>query len=176
MQAQQKALQNQMTSMQNSVMDEMRMGFLRLTELICLNKVAEKVYVVLICKFLKYIIGSNIYDLYLMQLNEENTTNYSHDDYIQDYQPSVPRVVKSHEFVVFSETSADVKKLTRPPKLTIRVPRDHKRFAFTVSPYIDPTMKRPRKSKMLEFESDSKVDDEIVRSMQAWISDNKNTW
>ncbi|KAK0602598.1 hypothetical protein LWI29_035116 [Acer saccharum] len=150
MQAQQKAIQDQMTSMQNSVMDEMRMGFLHLTELICLNKVAEK-------------------------LNEENTTNYSHDDYIQDYQPSVPRVVKSHEFVVFSKTSADVKKLTRPPKLTIRVPRDHKRFAFTVSPYIDPTMKRPRKSKMLEFESDSKVDDEIVRSMQACISDNKNT-
>ena len=66
MQAQQKAIQDQMTSMQNSVMDEMRMGFLRLTELICLNKVAEKVHVGLICNFLKYVIGSNKYDLYLM--------------------------------------------------------------------------------------------------------------
>ncbi|KAK2658119.1 hypothetical protein Ddye_011171 [Dipteronia dyeriana] len=41
MQAQQNDLKDQMTSMKNSRMDEMRMGFLRLTELICLNKVAE---------------------------------------------------------------------------------------------------------------------------------------
>lgn len=66
MQAEQKAIQDQMTSMKNSLMDEMRMGFLRLTELICLNKVAEKVHIGLICKFLKYVIGSNKYDLYLM--------------------------------------------------------------------------------------------------------------
>ncbi|KAK2663250.1 hypothetical protein Ddye_001824 [Dipteronia dyeriana] len=52
MQAQQNDLKDQMTSMKNSLMDEMRMGFLRLTELICLNKVAEKVHVGLICTFL----------------------------------------------------------------------------------------------------------------------------
>ncbi|KAK0608728.1 hypothetical protein LWI29_035101 [Acer saccharum] len=150
MQAQQNAMQAQMTSMQNSVMDEMRMGFLRLTELICLNKVAEK-------------------------LNEENTTDFSHDDYIQDYQPLVSHGGKSPVLVVVSETSADVKELTRPPKLTIRVPRDRKRSAFTMSLYIDPTVKRPRKPKLSEFGSDTKVDDEIIRSMQAWISDNKNT-
>ncbi|KAK4848263.1 hypothetical protein QYF36_011039 [Acer negundo] len=110
-----------------------------------------------------------------MQLNEENTTDFSHDNYIQDYQPSVPHSVKSPEFVVVSETSEDVKELTRPPKLTIRVPRDRKRSAVTVSPFIDPTVKKPRKPKLPEIGSDSKVDDEIVRSMQAWISDNKNT-
>ena len=75
-----------------------------------------------------------------------------------------------------SETSADVKELTRPPKLTIRVPRERKRSAVTMTPFIDPTVKKPRKPKLPEFGSDSKVDDEIVCSMQAWISDNKNTW
>ncbi|KAK2637945.1 hypothetical protein Ddye_025740 [Dipteronia dyeriana] len=136
-QLQQNALQDQMTSMQNSLMDEMRMRFLRLTELICLNKVAEK-------------------------LNEENTIDISQNENIHDYQPSVSRVVKSPEFVVVSETSEDVKKLTRPPKLTIKVPRDRKRSAFTVSPYIDPTTKRPRKPKMPEFGSISQVDDDII--------------
>ncbi|KAK3225952.1 hypothetical protein Dsin_005814 [Dipteronia sinensis] len=131
-------------------MDEMRMGFLRLTELICLNKVADK-------------------------LNEENTTDFSQNENIQDYQPSVPRVIKSPEFVVVSETSEDVKQLTRPPKLTIKVPRDRKRSAFIMSPYVDPTAKRPRKSKMPEFGSISQVDEEIVRSMQSWINENKNT-
>ncbi|KAK3205541.1 hypothetical protein Dsin_019587 [Dipteronia sinensis] len=149
-QVQQNALQDKMTSMQNSLMDKIRMGFLRLTELICLNKVADK-------------------------LNEENTTDLSQNENIQDYQPSVPRVVKSPEFVVVSETSEDVKQLTRPPKLTIKVPRDHKRSAFTVSPYVDPTAKRPRKPKMPEFGSISQVDEEIVHSMQTWINDNKNT-
>ncbi|KAK3212352.1 hypothetical protein Dsin_017058 [Dipteronia sinensis] len=128
----------------------MRMGFLRLTELICLNKVADK-------------------------LNEENTTDFSQNENIQDYQPSIPHVVKSPEFVVVSETSEDVKQLTRPPKLTIKVPRDRKRSAFTVSPYVDPPAKRPRKPKMPEFGSISQVDEEIVRSMQSWINDNKNT-
>ncbi|KAK2646922.1 hypothetical protein Ddye_022117 [Dipteronia dyeriana] len=150
MQAQQKAIQDQMTSMQNTIMDEMRMGFLRLTELICLNKVAEKFI-------------------------EHNTTDFSHDDNNQDYQNSVPKGVKSPEFLILSETSEDVKQFTRPPKLTIRLPRDRKLSALTVSPYIDPTAKRPRKPKMPEFGCDSKVEDENVRSMQAWISDNKNT-
>ena len=75
-----------------------------------------------------------------------------------------------------SETSEDVKQLTRPPKLTIKVPRDRKRSAVTVSPDIDPTVKRPRKPKMPEFGSDNQVDEEILRSMQSWINDNKNTW
>ncbi|KAK2642219.1 hypothetical protein Ddye_023982 [Dipteronia dyeriana] len=149
-QLQQNAFQDQMTYMQNSLMNEMQMGFLRLTELICLNKVAEK-------------------------LNEENTIDVSQNENIHDYQPSVSSVVKSPEFVVMSETSEDVKQLTRPPKLTIKVHRDRKRSAFTVSPYIDPTVKRPRKLKMPEFGSISQVDDDIVRSMQSWINDNKNT-
>ncbi|KAK2645965.1 hypothetical protein Ddye_021160 [Dipteronia dyeriana] len=138
------------TAFQNSLMDEMRMGFLYLTELICLNKVAE-------------------------MLNEENIIDVSQNENIHDYQPSVSRVVKSPEFVVVSETSEDVKQLTKPPKLTIKVPRDHKPSAFTVSPYIDPTAKRPRKPKMPEFGSISQMDDDIVRSMQSSINDNKNT-
>ncbi|KAK2663249.1 hypothetical protein Ddye_001823 [Dipteronia dyeriana] len=81
----------------------------------------------------------------------------------------------SHEFVVVSETSEDVKQLKRLPKHTIKVHRDRKRSAFTVSPYVDPTAKRPRKSKMPEFESDTEVDEKILRSMQSWIKDNKNT-
>ncbi|KAK3228733.1 hypothetical protein Dsin_000614 [Dipteronia sinensis] len=113
---------DQTTSMKNSLMDEMRMGLLRLTELVCLNKVAEK-------------------------LNEHNNTDFSQNDTFQDYQPSIPHGLKSPEFVVVSETSEDVKQLTRPPKLTIKVPRDRKRSAFTVSSYIDPTAKRPRKMK-----------------------------
>ncbi|KAK2662397.1 hypothetical protein Ddye_000971 [Dipteronia dyeriana] len=125
-QLQQNALQDQVTSMQNSLMDEMRMGFLLLTELICLNKVAEK-------------------------LNEENTIDVSQNENIHDYQPSVSRVVKSPEFVVVSETSEDVKQLSKPPKLTIKVPRDRKLSTVTVSQYIDPTAKRPRKPKMPEF-------------------------
>ncbi|KAK2659233.1 hypothetical protein Ddye_005766 [Dipteronia dyeriana] len=84
MQAQQNALKDHMTSMKNSLMDEMRMGFLLLTELICLNKVAEK-------------------------LNEHTITNLSENDNIRDYQPSVPRGVMSPKFVVVSETSQDVK-------------------------------------------------------------------
>ncbi|KAK2641643.1 hypothetical protein Ddye_023406 [Dipteronia dyeriana] len=67
----------------------------------------------------------------------------------------------------FCVRSEDVKQFTRPPKMTIRLPRDRKRSAFNVSPYIDPTVKRPWKPK---------VEDENVHSMQAWISDNKNTW
>ncbi|KAK2655285.1 hypothetical protein Ddye_008337 [Dipteronia dyeriana] len=125
------------------------MGFLRLTELICLNKVAEK-------------------------LNEHTITDLSEDDNIQDYQPSVPRGVTSPEFFVVSETSEDVKQLERPPKLTIKVPRDRKRSVFTVSLYVDPTAKRPRKPKIPEFGSDTEVDEEILRSMQSWIKDNKN--
>ncbi|KAK0580445.1 hypothetical protein LWI29_002051 [Acer saccharum] len=124
------------------------MGFLRLTELICLNKVAEK-------------------------LNEENTTDFSHDDYIQYYQPSVFHGGKSPGLVVVSKTSADVKELTRPPKLTIRVPRDRKRSPVTVSLYIDPTVKRSRKSKLSEFESDTKVDDEIIKIQGRWATATK---
>ncbi|KAK2655826.1 hypothetical protein Ddye_008878 [Dipteronia dyeriana] len=130
-----------MTSMQNTIMDEMRMGFLRLTELICLNKVAKK-------------------------FNEHNTTDFSHDDNNQDCQNQVPQGVKSPEFLILCETSEDVKQFTRPLKLTIRLPRDRKWSAFTVSPYIDPTAKRPRKPKMPEFGCDSKVEDENVLSMQ----------
>ncbi|KAK2665804.1 hypothetical protein Ddye_004378 [Dipteronia dyeriana] len=124
--------------MKNSLMDEMRMGFLHLTELICLNKVAEK-------------------------LNEHTITDLSENDNIQDYQPSVPRDVMSPEFVIVSETSEDVMQLKRPPKLTIKVPRDRKRFAFTVSPYVDPTTKMPRKPKLPKFGSDTQVDEEILR-------------
>ncbi|KAK3199143.1 hypothetical protein Dsin_022558 [Dipteronia sinensis] len=122
----------------------MRMGFLRLTELIYLNKVVDK-------------------------------ADFSQNENIQDYQPSVPCVIKSPEFVVVSETSENVKQLTRPQKLSIKVPKDRKRYAFTVSPYIDPTAKRSRKPKMPEFGSISQVDEEIVRLMQSLINDNKNT-
>ncbi|KAK0574148.1 hypothetical protein LWI29_018899 [Acer saccharum] len=131
MQAQQNALQDQMTYMQNSLMDEMQMGFLHLTEFLCLKKVAKK-------------------------LNEHNTTNFNQDDNIQDYEPSVPHGVQSPKFVVMSETSEDAKQLTRPPKLTIKAPRDRKRSAFTMSIYINPTAKRPRKPKMPEFETITK--------------------
>ncbi|KAK0574581.1 hypothetical protein LWI29_025759 [Acer saccharum] len=147
MQAQQNALQDQMISMHDTLMDEMRMGFLRLTELICLKKVSE-------------------------ELNEHNTTDFSQDDNIQDYEPSNPRGVQSPEFVVVSKTSEDVKQLSRPPKLTIKVPRDRKRSAVTVSPYTDPTTKRPKKPKMQEFGSDNQVDEEIIRLMQSWIKEN----
>ncbi|KAK2658620.1 hypothetical protein Ddye_005153 [Dipteronia dyeriana] len=44
-----------------------------------------------------------------------------------------------------------------------------------MSPYVDPTAKRPRKPKIPEFGSDTQVDEEILRSMQLWIKDNKNT-
>ncbi|KAK3193330.1 hypothetical protein Dsin_024640 [Dipteronia sinensis] len=141
MQAQQNALQDQMTSMKNSLMDEMRMGFYRLTELICLNKVAK-----------------------------------SQDDTFQDYQPSIPHGLKSPEFFAVPETSEDVKQLMRPPKLTIKVLGYRKRSAFTVSPHIDPLVKRLRKPKMPEFGSNNQMDEEILRSMQSWINDNKNTW
>ncbi|KAK2642454.1 hypothetical protein Ddye_024217 [Dipteronia dyeriana] len=109
-------------------------------------------------------------------LNEHNTTDFSHDDNIQDYQLLVTRGVKSFEFLVLFEKSEDVKQFTRPSKLTIRLSRDRKWSAFTVSSYIDPTAKRLRKPKMPKFGSDIKVEDEILCSMQAWISDNKNTW
>ncbi|KAK2633987.1 hypothetical protein Ddye_028779 [Dipteronia dyeriana] len=88
---------------------------------------------------------------------------------------NIPHVVKSLEFVVVFETSEDVQQLTRTLKLTIKVPRDRKWSTFTLSQYIDPTVKRPRKPKMPEFGSISQVDEEIVRSLQSWINDNKNT-
>ncbi|KAK3225224.1 hypothetical protein Dsin_005086 [Dipteronia sinensis] len=98
------------------------------------------------------------------------------DDVEDDVQDDIgPHGVTSPDFVVVSEASGDVKQLTRPPKLTIKVLRDRKRSGFTVSPYVDPTAKRPRKPKMPKFESDNQVDEEILRSMQSWIKDNKNT-
>ncbi|KAK2648931.1 hypothetical protein Ddye_016420 [Dipteronia dyeriana] len=70
------------------------------------------------------------------------------------------------------EPSDDVKQLSRPPKITIKVTRDRKRSAYTVSPYIDPTAKRPRKPKMPEFRRDSPLDEDVLRSMNSWINDN----
>ncbi|KAK2653337.1 hypothetical protein Ddye_013193 [Dipteronia dyeriana] len=71
-----------------------------------------------------------------------------------------------------SEPSDDVKQLSRPPKITIKVTRDRKRSAYTVSPYIDPIAKLPRKPKMPEFGRDSPLDEDVLRSMNSWINDN----
>ncbi|KAK2662707.1 hypothetical protein Ddye_001281 [Dipteronia dyeriana] len=61
--------------------------------------------------------------------------------------------------------------------LTIKVPRDRKRFTFTVSPYVDPTVKRLRKLKMPKFESDTQVDEEILRSiMNIGLLEVKPAW
>ncbi|KAK2660578.1 hypothetical protein Ddye_007111 [Dipteronia dyeriana] len=119
-------------------------------------------------------IEDDFYAEFTEKLNEENTIDVSQHENIHDYQSSVPRVVKSPEFVVVSETSGDVKQLTRPPKLTIKVPRDHKRSAFTVSPYIDPTAKRPRNRKCQNLEALAKwmrkfMYTELLEAKPAWF-------
>ncbi|KAK3200064.1 hypothetical protein Dsin_023479 [Dipteronia sinensis] len=102
--------------------------------------------------------------------------NLSQDDNIQFEPPTFHRVLPSSELSNNnSEPSDDVKQLSRPPKITIKVTRDRKRSAYTVSPYIDPTAKRPRKPKMPEFGGGSLLDEDVFHTMKSWINNNKNT-
>ncbi|KAK2657900.1 hypothetical protein Ddye_010952 [Dipteronia dyeriana] len=75
-----------------------------------------------------------------------------------------------------SKPSDNLKQLSRPPKITIKVTRDRKRLAYSINTYIDPTAKQPRKPKMPEFRRDSMLDEDVLLSMNSWINDNnKNT-
>ncbi|KAK2639644.1 hypothetical protein Ddye_027439 [Dipteronia dyeriana] len=142
----QQEVRDEMTSMKN----EMRIGFLRLSELICKSKNEKTCHNV---------------DTDVINLSQNNNIHFQPSTFHRVF-PS-PEMAKGN-----SEPSDDVKQLSRPPKITIKVTRDRKRSAYTVSPYIDPTAKRPRKPKMPEFGRDSPLEEDVLRSMNSWVNDN----
>ncbi|KAK2651998.1 hypothetical protein Ddye_011854 [Dipteronia dyeriana] len=142
----QQEVRDEMTSMKN----EMRIGFLRLSELICKSKNEKTCHNV---------------DTDVINLSQNNNIHFQSSTFHRVF-PSL-EMAKGN-----SEPSDDVKQLSRPSKITIKVTRDRKRSAYTVSPYIDPTAKRPRKSKMPKFGRDSPLEEDVLRSMNSWINDN----
>ncbi|KAK2656183.1 hypothetical protein Ddye_009235 [Dipteronia dyeriana] len=139
-------VRDEMTSMKN----EMRIGFLQLSELICKSKNEKTCHNV---------------DTDVINLSQDNNIHFEPSTF--PYVFPSPEMAKGN-----SEPSGDVKQLSRPPKITIKVTRDRKRSAYTVSLYIDLTAKRPRKPKMPEFGRDSPLDEDVLRSMNSWINDN----
>ena len=95
----------------------------------------------------------------------------SSDNNIHDLVTSLVRDVSSHSAPV---GSPDVVQLSRPPKLTIKLNRECKRSAFVMSPYVDPTVKNPKRPNMLEFGLPHPADQDSLRSLNEWISDSSN--
>ncbi|KAK2661746.1 hypothetical protein Ddye_000320 [Dipteronia dyeriana] len=139
-------VRDEMTSMKS----EMRTGFLRLSELICKSKNEKTCHNV---------------DTDVINLSQDNNIHFEPSTFHRVFLS--PEMTKGNY-----EPSDDVKQLSRPPKITIKVTRDRKRSAYTVSPYIDPAAKRPRKPKMPEFGRDNPLDEDVLCSMNSWINDN----
>ena len=93
------------------------------------------------------------------------------DNNIRDLVTSLVRDVSSPSAPV---GSPDVVQLSRPPKLTIKLNRDRKCSAFVMSPYVDPTVRNPKRPKMLEFGLPHPADQDSLRSLNEWISDSSN--